>query len=133
MVLTPLSERPHLLYGGPMEHAAGTFLRWAGRILILVAVFILVASLFLPEAVSPLESVVCPGGTELSNTRYTPPRAPHNERLELVCTSRTYTESAAPKIMLISGGLAVVGIIALLFSGRVTRPHTKGPVVPGAA
>jgi len=114
-----------------MEHAAGTFLRWAGRILILVAVFTLVASLFLPSAVEPLGSAVCPSGTKLDNTRYTPPQAPKNERLELVCTSRSYTESAAPKILLVTGTMAVAGIIAILVSGRIVRPHTRGPVVPG--
>ncbi|HWJ97610.1 MAG TPA: hypothetical protein VNQ33_05580 [Acidimicrobiales bacterium] len=114
-----------------MEHGASIFLRWAGRILILVAVFIVVASLFLPKAVSPLGSAVCPSGTTLDNTRYTPPAAPKNERLELVCTSRTYTETAAPKILLVSGGLGVAGIVAIFFSGRIVRPQTKGPVVPG--
>lgn len=114
-----------------MEHAASTFLRWAGRLLILVAVFVVAASLFLPDAVSPLESVVCPAGTSLDNTRYTPPNAPENERLELVCTSRTYTESAAPKILFIAGGLGVAGMVAILFSGRIARPRTNRPVVPG--
>ncbi|MGN6696201.1 MAG: hypothetical protein ACTHN0_18625 [Aquihabitans sp.] len=114
-----------------MDHAAAVFLRWAGRILILIAVFILVASLFLPDAVSPLGDLVCPSNTELSNTRYTPPTAPKNERLELVCTSRAYTESAAQKILLISGFLGVAGIVAILVSGRITKPHTSGPVVPG--
>ncbi|HWJ62869.1 MAG TPA: hypothetical protein VNS19_12955 [Acidimicrobiales bacterium] len=115
-----------------MEHSASIFLRWAGRLLILLAVFILAASLFFPDAVSPLGSVVCPEGTELSNTRYTPPNAPSNEDLELVCTSRTYTESVAQDILLIAGGLGVVGIIAIWFSGRVARTRTRLPDVPAA-
>ena len=115
-----------------MEQTASVILRWTGRIFILLAVFILVASLFLPDAVSPLSSVVCPAGTELSNNRYTAPNAPDNDDLELVCTSRTYTESAGQKVLLIAGGLGVAGIVAIWFSGRITATHRQAPSVPSS-
>lgn len=113
-----------------MEQTASVVLRWAGRILILAAVFILAASLFLPDAVAPLNPLVCPDGTELDNTRYTAPNAPPNEDLELVCTSKAYTESAAQKVLLLAGGLGVAGIVAIWASGRVTHKRTQAPSVP---
>jgi len=113
-----------------MDRVASTFLRWAGRILILLAALILVASFFLPDAVQALNPLVCPDGTELSNSRYTSPGAPDNERLELVCTSATYTESAAQEVLVVVGGLAVLGIVALWFSTRVTRRPITRPSVP---
>jgi hypothetical protein len=113
-----------------MDRAASTLLLWCGRLFVLLAVLILVAALFLPDAVQPLNSVVCPTGTELANARYTPRGAPNNEKLELVCTSPTYTESAARMIMLVVGGLAVVGIFSIWFSTRLRqRPMTR-PQVP---
>lgn len=115
-----------------MEHTVSIGLRWAGRILILLGVFILSASLFFPSAVAPLSPVVCPAGTELSNTPYTSPNAPANNDLELVCTSREHTESAAQEVLLVAGGLGVAGIVALWFSSRMARSHTRLPDVPAA-
>ncbi|WP_421118461.1 hypothetical protein ACE2AJ_13855 [Aquihabitans daechungensis] len=113
-----------------MDRAASTFLRWSGRILILLAALILVASFFLPDAVQALNPLVCPEGTELSNARYTSPGAPENEELELVCTSATYTESAAQEVLVIVGGLVAFGALALWFSTRVTQRPTTRPNVP---
>lgn len=127
-----LSERPDVPYSGRMEHAASTFLRWAGRILILLGVFVLAASLFLPDAVAPLSPVVCPDGTDLSNTRYTNPNAPSNEDMEVVCTSREYTESALVKVLVVAGGLAALGLIAIWASTWVGRSGTRLPDVPAA-
>lgn len=113
-----------------MERAASTFLRWSGRVLILLAALVLVASLFLPDAVQPLNPVVCPDGTELANARYTPPRAPDDAKLELVCTSPAYTESAAKKVLTVVGVLLAFGVLALWFSTRI-RQHPMGrPDVP---
>lgn len=115
-----------------MERAASTILRWTGRILILLAALVLVASLFLPDAVQPLNPIVCPNGTELDNSRYTPPRAPDDEKLELVCTSAVYTESAAKKVLTVVGVLVAFGVLALWFSSRLReRPMRRpdGPVL----
>lgn len=106
-------------------------LRWAGRACILLAVFVLVASLFLPDAVQPLNSVVCPEGTELSNGRWLPENAPANAKLELVCTSSSYTESAAKKVLGVVIGLIAVGAIAIWISDRVLRAPVVAPQVPG--
>ena len=105
-------------------------LRWAGRAFILLAVFILVSSLFLPSAVQVLNPVVCPKGTELDNSRYAIPGGPDNGRLELVCTSSTFTESAAHKVLLLTVGFVTLGLVALYFSQRLTGPRyrkTTGP------
>ena len=113
-----------------MERTASVVLRWCGRIFILLAAFVLVASLFYPDAVEPLSSVVCPKGTELDNSRYAIPGGPDNEKLELVCTSPDYTESAAREVLIIVGGLVALGVIALWFSTRIVRPRTRRPDVP---
>lgn len=113
-----------------MERTVSGVLRWTGRGLILLAVFVLVASLFLPDAVSPLNSVVCPEGTELDNARYTPPRAPANEKLELVCTSPTYTESAARPVLGVVVGLIAVGTIAIWAGSAMARKPVVRPQVP---
>jgi hypothetical protein len=115
-----------------MERTASGILRWTGRGLILLAVFILVASLFLPDAVSPLSPLVCPDGTELSNARYTPPRAPENEKLELVCTSASYTESAAKPVLGVVVGLIAVGTIAIWIASSMIRKPVVRPQVPQA-
>ena len=113
-----------------MDRVASTFLRWSGRILLLLAALILVASFFLPDAVQPLNPLVCPAGTELDNSRYAIPGGPDNEKLELVCTSATYTESAAKKVLVVIGGLGAFGLLALWFSTRVTQHPTTRPNVP---
>lgn len=113
-----------------MEQTASVVLRWAGRILILLGAFVLVASLFLPDAVKPIEPFVCPEGTELSNARYVPPAAPDNAKLELVCTSPKYTESAARNVLAVVVGLVAVGLIAIWFSSRVARRPVVAPQVP---
>jgi hypothetical protein len=113
-----------------MDRAASTFLRWAGRILILVAALILVASFFLPDAVQPLNPLVCPTGTQLDNGAYAIPGGPDNAKLELVCTSATYTESAAKKVLTVVVGLAAFGTLALWFSTRVTQHPTTRPTIP---
>ncbi len=113
-----------------MDRAASTFLRWAGRILILLAALILVAAFFLPDAVQPLNPLVCPANTELANARYVPPGAPDNAELELVCTSATFTESAAKKVLIVVGGLGASGLVALWFSTRVRQRPTTRPQVP---
>ena len=113
-----------------MERTASVVLRWSGRILLLLAAFVLVASFFLPDAVQPLNPLVCPTNTELSNARYSLPGGPDNQRLELVCTSSTYTESAAQKVLLVVAGLAAFGLLALWFSDRVLRRPTTRPSVP---
>lgn len=115
-----------------MERTASGILRWTGRALILLAVFVLVASLFLPDAVSPLSPYVCPDGTELDNARYTPPRTPENEKLELVCTSPTYTESAAKPVLGVVVGLIAVGAIAIWVAGSIARKPVVRPQVPQA-
>ena len=110
-----------------MQQAAGVVLRWCGRLFILLAIFILVASFFLPDAVQPLNSVACPDGTELDNARYSLPGRPDNARLELVCTSPTYTESAAHKVLLIVIGLGTAGLVSLYASQRLVRPKYRNP------
>ena len=110
-----------------MERTAGLLLRWTGRLFVLGAVFVLVSSFFLPAAVQPLNPVVCPTGTELDNARYAIPGGPDNARLELVCTSPTYTVSAAHKVLLVVIGLVTFGLIALYFSQRLMRPRVRVP------
>lgn len=114
-----------------MERTASTFLRWSGRFLILLAIFVLVCSLFLPSAVQPLNPLICPEGLELSNARYTLPDAPDNGKLQLVCTGPEYTEDAAKKVLLVAAGLATLGLIALYFSERLRRPRIAIPSGPG--
>lgn len=113
-----------------MERTASLILRWFGRVCILLGVFVLVASLFLPDAVQPLNPVVCPADTELSNGRWLPANAPANAKLELVCTSSTYTESAAKKVLGVVVGLIAVGGLAIWFSSVVTRTRVAGPQAP---
>ncbi|MCU1372595.1 MAG: hypothetical protein JWO77_3789 [Ilumatobacteraceae bacterium] len=96
-----------------------------------MAVFILVASLFLPSAVQPLSPMVCPANTELDNGRRLPANAPDDAKLELVCTSSTYSESAAKKVIAIVVGLIAIGVIAIWCSDRVIRTRVTAPQVPG--
>lgn len=114
-----------------MEHAVGVVLRWTGRLFILLAVFVLVSSLFLPSAVQPLNSMLCPKGTQLDNAKYAIPGGPDNARLDLVCTSATYTESAAHKVLLLTAGLVTLGLISLYFSQRIMRPRYRAATGPG--
>lgn len=105
-------------------------MRWAGRAFILLAVYIGVCSLFLPAGVQWLNPVACPKGLELDNARYTLPNAPNNAKLELVCTSPTYTQSAAQKIILIAVVLVTLGLISLYFSERIPRHRHRVPTGP---
>lgn len=113
-----------------MEHVAGIALRWAGRVFILLGVVVLVGSLFLPAVVQPLNSLVCPRGTELDNSRWVPPNSPDNSELDLVCTGPDHTESAAHEILLITIGCITLGLISLMFSQRLVRGHYRRPAPP---
>lgn len=108
----------------------GTILRWTGRLFILLAVFILVSAFFLPSAVQPLNPVVCPEGTELSNHRFGSRNGPDNAPLELVCTSAQHSESAAQKVLLVTVGLVTLGLISLYFAQRLQRPKFHRPDTP---
>ena len=113
-----------------MERIASTFLRWAGRFLILLGIFVLVCSLFLPAAVQPLSPALCPQGLELSNARYALPGSPDNGKLQLVCTGPQYTIDAAGRVLLTSVTFATLGLIALFFSERMRRPRLVMPSGP---
>jgi hypothetical protein len=107
-----------------------TLLRWLGRILILLAIFVLIASLFLPSSVQALNPLVCPDGTELDNHVYNAPGTAEDQELDLVCTSKSYTESAARKVFLVVGGLVVVGLGSLYVSQRLSRQQFRRPSTP---
>lgn len=113
-----------------MERAASVALRWAGRIFVLLAVYVLVCSLFLPAGVQVLNPIACPEGLELDNARYALPNGPDNSRLELVCTSPEYSQSAAAKIALVVVGFLTLGLIAVYFSDRLRRGHFRAPQGP---
>jgi hypothetical protein len=99
-----------------------TFLRWAGRVLVLLAVAIGVCALFAPEVIAPLEPLVCPDGTTLDNERYRPPFAPGEGSLELVCTSPFQTESAFVPVALLVVGLIAVGLAGMYVAERRSHP-----------
>ncbi|WP_426571152.1 hypothetical protein [Aquihabitans sp. McL0605] len=113
-----------------MDHALGFTLKWIGRILILAAVFVLVSSLFLPDAVQPLNSTLCPAGTKLDNGRYAQPGSPDNAKLELVCTGAEHTEVVAHKLLLFVIGLIAVGLASIYLGQRIVRPQFHRPVTP---
>ncbi len=96
-------------------------LRWIGRGLILLAVYVAVSSLFFPQGIEPLSDVVCPSGTELDNGAYALQGRPDEPTMEVVCTSPTYTESAGADVALVVASLVVVGLGALFLAGRVPR------------
>lgn len=99
-----------------------TFLRWAGRFLVLLAVAIGASALFAPQLIAPLEPLVCPDGTTLDNERYRPPFAPGDPSLELVCTSPFQTQSAFVPLALIVVGLIAVGLAGMYVAERRSRP-----------
>lgn len=102
-----------------------TFLRWAGRFLVLLAVAIGASALFAPQLIAPLEPIVCPDGTTLDNERYRPPFAPGEARLELVCTSPFQTESAFVPLALIVVGLTATGLAGIYVADRRSQPGVR--------
>ena len=106
-----------------MDNALATSARWAGRALILFAIYVLVASFFLPSGVQFLNPVVCPDNLELNNARMRPAGFPDDEKLEVVCTSTTYSENALPRILLLSAGSVAVGLGFLYVAQRLSRPR----------
>lgn len=113
-----------------MARAARVALRWIGRGLIALAIYVLVASLFFPSGIQSLNSIACPAGLELDNSRYTLPNGPDSERLELVCTSPNATQSAARDIALIVAALVVVGLAAIYLGERMGHPRMRVPDGP---
>lgn len=104
--------------------------RWIGRGLVLLAIFVVVCSLFLPQAVQPLSSAVCREGLELDNSRYVPPFAADDGKLELVCTGPDGTESAASKILLIAASLTAAGLALIYLADRTGRDRYLAPTGP---
>ena len=113
-----------------MERAGAPVLLWIGRLCILGAIFVLVASLFFPEAVQPLNPIICPEGTELDNGQYVPPNSPDNRNMELVCTSATFTQSAAKEVGLVVVGGIAFGLGCIYLSHRLRHPVTRVPTGP---
>ena len=113
-----------------MRNFAVVLLRWTGRFLILLGVYVVVAALFLPEGVQALNPVVCPPGTELSNHRYSLPGAPSVGKLELVCTSATDTVTVGGKVLLTAVALATLGLVSLFFSQRMALVRHRVPTGP---
>lgn len=111
-------------------HALATACRWIGRILILLAVYILVCAFFYPTGIQFLNPVACPETLELDNARYSPPSQPDNERLELVCTSPDASESAARSIGLIVVGTVAVGLGFLYVAQRRSQVRARVPSGP---
>ena len=110
-----------------MDHALATSARWLGRGLILLGAFVLVASLFLPSGVQFLNPALCPDNLELNNARKRPSGFPDDEKLEVVCTSTTYSENALPRILLFTAGSVAVGLGFLYLAQRMGRPRYLGP------
>ena len=113
-----------------MGRAGSTALRWIGRLLVLLAIFTVVCSLFLPDAVEPLGSAICPEGLELDNSRYVPPFVPDDGKLELVCTGPGGTESAASKVLLVAAALTAVGLAFIYIADRSGRDRYLAPSGP---
>lgn len=113
-----------------MHRGLRTTLHWIGRALIVLAVYVLVCSFFLPSGVQWLNGAVCPDGLHLDNARYSLPGGPNNNRLELVCTSPEYSQSAAAKIALVVVSLVAAGLLVIYIGERVARPHIRGPQGP---
>ena len=110
-----------------MDHALATTARWIGRGLILLGVFVLIASFFLPSGVQFLNPVVCPDNLELNNARMRPAGFPDDEKLEVVCTSTTYSENALPRILLFTAGAVAVGLGFIYVAQRMGRPRYLRP------
>lgn len=119
-----------LPYSVAMGRGASTVIRWVGRLMVLLAIFVVVCSLFLPEAVQPLGSVICPEGLELDNSRYVPPFAADDGKLELVCTGPERTESAASKVLLVAASLTAVGLALIYLADRSGRDRYLAPSGP---
>ena len=115
-----------------MDNVLATAARWAGRALILFGVYVLVASFFLPSGVQFLNPVVCPDNLELNNARMRPAGFPDDEKLEVVCTSTTYSENALPRILLLMAGSIAVGLGFLYVSQRLSRPRYLMPGSPSS-
>ncbi len=111
-------------------HVFATVCRWLGRLLILFSVYVLVCAFFYPQGIQFLNPVACPDTLELDNARYSPPSQPDNERLELVCTSRDASESAARSIGLIVVGSIAVGLALLYVAERRSHPRARVPTGP---
>ncbi|MCB0971198.1 MAG: hypothetical protein KDA97_06725 [Acidimicrobiales bacterium] len=110
-----------------MDHALAVAARWSGRALILFGIFVLVASFFLPAGVQFLNPLVCPDNLELNNARKLPAGLPDDEKLEVVCTSTTYSENALPRILLVTAGSIAVGLGFLYVAQRMDRPRYLAP------
>ena len=110
-----------------MDHALAVAARWSGRALILFGIFVLVASFFLPAGVQFLNPLVCPDNLELNNARKLPAGLHDDEKLEVVCTSTTYSENALPRILLVTAGSIAVGLGFLYVAQRMDRPRYLAP------
>lgn len=104
-------------------------LRWSGRALIVLGPLIVVAALFFPAGVQWLNPVLCPDGLELSNERDPGGFATADSRLELVCTSPTFSESAGPRVLLTGAGSVACGLALLYLSERAGRARYRAPTV----
>jgi hypothetical protein len=101
-------------------------------VLILAAIYVVVASLFFPEGVQFLNPVVCPADTELSNGAYALPGGPNDAKLELVCTSPTYTASVGPKVLMVAAGLLAAGVAVQYLSRWILLRYPQRSATSGA-
>ncbi len=96
--------------------------------MVLLAIYIVAASLFFPEGVQALNPVVCPEDTELDNARYALPGRPDNGKLEIVCTSDTYTETVGAQVLGVAAGVAALGLVCFYVSRQLLARYPSRAV-----
>ena len=116
-----------------MHRGVAITLRWVGRVLILLAPYVLFCSLFFPTGVQVINPLVCSEGLELDNKAPSVPGSPDDGKLEIVCVSdgdTRYSESAGRNIALACAALVTLGLVAIYFSQQFARTQYRPPSQP---
>jgi len=114
-----------------MSTPGRTILTWLGRLFLVAIPYVIVANLFFPAGIAPLDPVACPSGTTIET---------HADRLEvarkftssyaMVCTSNDRLVDATHRLYGILAVLFLLAVAAYVLRNRITPPDLRAPNAP---
>jgi hypothetical protein len=99
----------------------------------LAFVYLVVAGVFFPRALGPIDEGLCPGNASLMTDKagLEAKRDFDGRSYALFCDSQSEVTDATGRWMLLSGSMVVISGLAFVIQAKITPPPLQGPTGPG--
>lgn len=101
-----------------------TLLTWLGRVLLLAVPLILLAGLYYPRAIAPLEPLLCRQNTSFTNV-VKDPDTPFDNRA--ICESDTLLVDVTDRLVVVAAGSFLLAVSLYLLRSRITPRAFSAP------